>query len=161
MKLFNTTIAIKSKFSMEQAISILKQNIEPWHKDGSKLLFEGTVNDSGQFSAQVAAVNVNFGKSRTAGIKFKGAVASDSFNGSTTTIKFSMPTVIINVSLFMSLIVLVSGALILSGVINIDNNFAIGSIAILWPVIYMIISQINFKLQVRKVYKIISELLFE
>ena len=161
MGLFNATVAVKSKFSLEQAIYVLKQNIEPWHKDGSKLLFEGTVNNDGLFTAQVAAVNVNFGKSSTAGIKFKGAVASDSSNGSTTTIMFSMPKVIINVSLFMSLIAVIFGGLMLSGIININNNFMMGAIAILWPITYIIILQISFKLQVRKVCKIISELLPE
>jgi hypothetical protein len=161
MGLFNTTVTVKSKFSMEQAISILKRNIEPWHKDGSKLMFEGIVNNDGLFTAQVAAVNVNFGKSRSSGIIFKGAVASDSSNGSTMTLTFSMPRTIITITLFLSLIIMTFGGLILSGVINVDNSLMMGIVAILWPIIYIIILQISFQLQVRKVYKIITGLLTE
>lgn len=52
MNLLEKTITLNSFRSRQEIINNLKNNIEPWHKDSSKLRYEGYVNDDGTFKAK-------------------------------------------------------------------------------------------------------------
>lgn len=70
------TVILKTDKSKTEVISILKANIEPWHKDGSVIPLEGTIDDDGNFNLKKAH-NEAIRKEEDAGLRFIGSVSEE------------------------------------------------------------------------------------
>lgn len=67
------TVIIKSNKSKAEVISALKANSESWHRDGSKLPIEGTIDGEGNFSFKMALDETLYRQS-DAGLTFMGHI---------------------------------------------------------------------------------------
>ena len=56
MGIFSEEISIQSANTKETVISLLQKNIEPFHKDNSKLIFEGKIATDGIFNIKLSEI---------------------------------------------------------------------------------------------------------
>lgn len=73
MKLFRQTTHIESNKTKEETIVLIDRNIEPFHKDGSNLKFEGRVTADGEFKINLAEQGLAYRK-RPSFVMVKGKV---------------------------------------------------------------------------------------
>lgn len=87
-KLFSKTVTIENNKSKEDTIALINKHIEPFHKDSSKLLFEGRISPEGKFHIKIADV-VKMGRTAISPIEISGSVLETISGGSITEIIFS------------------------------------------------------------------------
>jgi len=67
------TVILKSNKTKTEVIYLLKANSESWHRDGSKLSLEGTIDDEGNFSFKMALDETVY-RQEDAGLTFMGHI---------------------------------------------------------------------------------------
>ncbi|RWW99612.1 hypothetical protein [Flavobacterium cerinum] len=80
-KLFSKTVTIENNKSKEETITVFNQHIEPFHKDSSKLKFEGRISLEGKFNIKIADV-VKMGRTAIYPIEISGSVFETVSGGS-------------------------------------------------------------------------------
>lgn len=81
-KLFSKTVTIENNKSKEETITVFNQHIEPFHKDSSKLWFEGRISPEGKFKIKNAIDYIPFKKSYIIPVEMSGSVFETVSGGS-------------------------------------------------------------------------------
>lgn len=87
-KLFSKTVTIENNKSKEDTIAVINKHIEPFHKDSSKLLFEGRISPEGKFNIKIADV-VKMGRTTSSPVEISGSVFETVSGGSITELIFN------------------------------------------------------------------------
>ena len=107
MGLFVKKTVINSVISKNELIDILNENVEPFKKDGSKYLFEGKIDISGNF---IIYPTFDYNARNQIRPMIKGVVSECSEKGSQIKIVFSLPSImkgLIGLVVFANLIICV------------------------------------------------------
>lgn len=80
-KLFSKIITVENNKTKEETITVFNQHIEPFHKDSSKLWFEGRISPEGKFNIKIADV-VKMGRTGIYPLEISGSVFETVSGGS-------------------------------------------------------------------------------
>jgi len=89
MGLFKRVIKIECNKGKEEAIGIIDSNIEPFHKDSSKLQFEGRITPDGEFKINLADQGSMYRK-RPSSLVIKGEVIENGAEKSVIDVEFTL-----------------------------------------------------------------------
>lgn len=139
MNLFKKTVLLQSSKSMEEVIALIDSCIEPYHKDGSVLMFEGRISSEGDFDFNVAPSGTAY-RSYSGIVSIKGNVKECEKGGSVTEVVFIISK-ISRVIMYFAIIVMVLFTVLLFT--DIITQFK-GPYYL--PLIFLIFLMINFKI---------------
>lgn len=87
-RMFQKKIILHSTKTKEDMIALLAENIEPWHKDSSSLIFEGKVEPDGKFNFGPAPLRTSY-KTRYSTLRITGCITDNNDGSSIVAVKFS------------------------------------------------------------------------
>lgn len=89
MGLFKRVIQIECNKGKEETIGIIDSNIEPYHKDSSKLKFEGRITPDGEFKINLADQGSVYRK-RPSSMVIKGQIIENEHEKSVIDVEFTL-----------------------------------------------------------------------
>jgi hypothetical protein len=99
MSLLKKEVCIESTTSKEEVIALLNRNIESFHKDGSKIPFEGRISQEGVFAIRLAREFSGYNRG-TEVLTINGSV-NENVRGSEVKIVFTVTTGILYLICFI------------------------------------------------------------
>lgn len=139
MKLFKETVVLESSKNREEIIALIDKKIEPYHKDGSKLMFEGRISAEGDFNLNMAPSGTAY-RSYSRIVDIKGRVSEDKNNASVTEIVFSISKISKTITIMASIFFISIALLLFYSTIGRPN------IPYYVPLIFYVFFMINVKL---------------
>lgn len=152
MDLFKKEVCFESIKAKEEVTALLQKNIEPFHKDGSKLPFEGRISQEGVFAIRLSREFTGYSRAAEM-LKINGFVCQNESVGSEVKITFSIATEILYLIGFIIPVMLIVAFLSYMGFIDLKMPWYLFLFGVVFFLFAFVITFYNDRVTAMKLLK--------